>query len=600
MHSTVRRAAAPAGATDGAMGDQVPEVGLEVDLEVAPGVAADLAGHSANDGETAGALYYLDNFQSVLDWIAARYSDLLSVDEARFIARFGALPQAARALLVRMIMRRGELFRASKLAYAEIGCPIAASAPLLAGGWLEADPAVSIDQLFALCSKAELAQWFGRPGGLAMRKCDQLEALRANSIGARHFSAWLGHSFKANDPLLRVTIKPLCERLRLIFFGNFRQDWTELILSDLGHVRYETVDMAPASRGFRSSADVDRYIALHHAKEAFRAGAAAADILPCLPQAPFDNDWLESRRQRLLFQLAQQLEKCRQFDAAYPVYAACRFPGARARAVRVLEKNRQYGAAHQLLKTALRAPESQAERQQLLRIAPRLTRQLGLPTSRAPKAIAPARIDLCLPQPAAGWWVEGLVRAHLASADTIVLYVENALINALFGLLCWRAIFCAIPGAFFHRFHRGPVDLYSADFVTRRADQFAACLAELDSESYRATMRATFEAKRGIACPFVHWDFLDAALLELALDCIAPQHLKCIFERMLADLQANRSGFPDLIVFWPRERRYRMVEVKGPGDRLQDNQVRWLEYCATHQLPVAVCYVRWDDSEHDA
>ena len=39
--------------------------------------------------------------------------------------------------------------------------------------------------------------------------------------------------------------------------------------------------------------------------------------------------------------------------------------------------------------------------------------------------------------------------------------------------------------------------------------------------------------------------------------------------------------------------RYRMVEVKGPGDRLQDNQLRWLQFCREREMPVAVCYVRW-------
>jgi hypothetical protein len=37
-----------------------------------------------------------------------------------------------------------------------------------------------------------------------------------------------------------------------------------------------------------------------------------------------------------------------------------------------------------------------------------------------------------------------------------------------------------------------------------------------------------------------------------------------------------------------------MIEVKGPGDRVQDNQRRLLEYCASHEIPVAVCYVRWN------
>ncbi|MEP4523039.1 MAG: VRR-NUC domain-containing protein, partial [Alloalcanivorax venustensis] len=65
------------------------------------------------------------------------------------------------------------------------------------------------------------------------------------------------------------------------------------------------------------------------------------------------------------------------------------------------------------------------------------------------------------------------------------------------------------------------------------------------------------------------------------------------FERLLADIAANRAGLPDLIQFWPAQRCYRMVEVKGPGDRLQDNQRRWLEFFIARDLPVAVCQVAW-------
>jgi hypothetical protein len=196
--------------------------------------------------------------------------------------------------------------------------------------------------------------------------------------------------------------------------------------------------------------------------------------------------------------------------------------------------------------------------------------------------------------PAADWWVEGVVRDHLHRDDAPVFYVENALANALFGLLCWRAVFCAIPGAFFHPFHRGPADLYSPDFFQRRETEFRACLAELDDDRYRATITRTFAEKRGIASPFLAWDFLDEELLALALDCIPQAHLKKWCERILQDVKANRSGFPDLIQFWPAERRYNMIEVKGPGDRLQDNQLRWIEYCAAHDMPVAVCYLQWE------
>src|SRR5450830_1241192 len=99
---------------------------------------------SDHPGDGRNPLYYLDNFQRVLAWIADRYACLLDAREADFIHRFGALPCPARAPLVRMIMRKGTLFRASKLHYEEIGCPIAAASQLPAD-WLATDPALDID-----------------------------------------------------------------------------------------------------------------------------------------------------------------------------------------------------------------------------------------------------------------------------------------------------------------------------------------------------------------------------------------------------------------------------------------------------------------------
>ncbi len=62
--------------------------------------------------------YYLDNFQQVLRWVGEHHGDLLLAPEQRFLEDFPVLPQASRALLVRMVMRKGELFRTGKLRYA--------------------------------------------------------------------------------------------------------------------------------------------------------------------------------------------------------------------------------------------------------------------------------------------------------------------------------------------------------------------------------------------------------------------------------------------------------------------------------------------------
>lgn len=535
--------------------------------------------------------YYLENFHTVLEWISERYSDLLTCEEHAFIERFTSLPTTSQALLVRMVMRKGDLFRASKLRYDEIGCTQQAAGPLAAIGWVDDNPLLTLQQLFGLLKKTEIAKIFAlSPQQAGARKAALLEVLQAEFTEARHFAMWHAN---AGECVYQVRITALCDRLRLMFFGNLHQDWLEFVLSDLGIFKYEKVAFSPSSRGFRTRRDVDDYLHLHQCRERFRQGEPADNILAAIPAGISDNDWLESRRAKLLFQIAQHYEQNKEWPSALRIYAGCTYPGSRMRAIRVLERCEQCESAFALAQAAERTPESEAEKQQLVRIVPRLRRKLGHPKIAVRTAGPVTRLDLSLPKPDAPFFVEDVVREHLSQADAPVLYVENTLINSLFGLLCWHAIFAAVPGAFFHSFHTGPADLHSADFQRRREREFADCLSQLDSGQYKHTITRHFREKWGIQSPFVFWDILTEELMDLALTCLPAAHLKKWFERILLDIQSNRAGLPDLIQFWPHEKRYRMIEVKGPGDRLQDNQMRWLDYCAAHDMPVTVCYVQW-------
>jgi hypothetical protein len=80
---------------------------------------------------------------------------------------------------------------------------------------------------------------------------------------------------------------------------------------------------------------------------------------------------------------------------------------------------------------------------------------------------------------------------------------------------------------------------------------------------------------------------------SLALECFPAEHLRLWFEWIIRDVKENRAGFRDLAQFYPDVRTYRLIEFKGPGDRVQINQQRLLEYCVSHAMPVSVCYVRW-------
>lgn len=537
--------------------------------------------------------YYLDNFHTVVGWIVERYDALLDSEERGFIARFVELPQASRALLVRMVMRKGELFRSGKLRYEEIGDPCAAATLLVEAGWIEQDAPLSLDELFALLTKTEIESLFRAHIPKGARKAEHLAALRDTFPDVRPFSAW--HP-DAAEQVYRLRIGALCDRLRLMFFGNLHQDWTEFVLSDLGITRYEKVAFPPSAQAFRHRRDVDDYLHLFRCRERFEAGEAMDAVLADVPAAPLENGWIEQRRARLLFHAAQEYERAQDWDQALRLYTAIRYPEARVRTIRVLELSGRHDEALLLAQEAARQPESDAEQQQVQRMLPRLLRRAGQPKPAPRTPTQVARIDLVLPQPQDAYAVEELVRAHIDTPDAPAWYVENTLINSLFGLLCWQAVFTPVPGAFFHPFHTGPADLHSADFRRRRTTEFDDCLAALDTQRYKDIIRLHYREKHGIQSPFVFWDVLDEPLLETALDCISPQHLKKWCERMLADIRANRAGFPDLIQFWPQERRYRMVEVKAPGDRLQDNQVRWLDFCAAHGMPVEVCWVQWMDA----
>jgi hypothetical protein len=223
---------------------------------------------------------------------------------------------------------------------------------------------------------------------------------------------------------------------------------------------------------------------------------------------------------------------------------------------------------------------------------PRLRRRCGHAATRRPAAVPLTRDELILPRPDVVDCVENEVLRHLSRPEAPVYYVENTLMNSLFGLLCWDVVFAPIPGAFFHPFQQGPADLSRHDFSLRRQAAFDAALGKLSSGHYVDTILETFHAKQGIQSSFVAWHIVTPDLLQLALRCIPAAHLEAVFRRLLRDVHGNRSGLPDLIQFWPHERRYRMVEVKGPGDRLQDNQIRWLQYCHARDIPVSVCYVR--------
>ena len=66
-----------------------------------------------------------------------------------------------------------------------------------------------------------------------------------------------------------------------------------------------------------------------------------------------------------------------------------------------------------------------------------------------------------------------------------------------------------------------------------------------------------------------------------------------LFQVLFSDLKLYRNGMPDLILF--KDSKYEWVEVKGPGDKIQDNQWRWFSQFLRIGVPFAVANVNFNN-----
>lgn len=585
--------------------------------------------------------YYLSNFFVLIDWVENLYSDILLSSEKLFLQGFRLAPKAAQQLLIRMAMRKGLLFRRSKLNYSEINSIEQGIDSLARHGFISVDPQVNIIELSNLLTKQELITNFfhkqneyGSPLGVAfsdedfanrvrklnglsysasnlrgMKKTDLLNLLM-EIFGERCFS-WNTWVVEPNDSLIQVQVQQHVETLKLLFFGNARQDLTDFILNDLGLFRYEHYDIHPTHRIFSSREELEQYAQLVALAEDIDNDAkhdSLFDKMSGLPSAPL-NDRISRRKSRVLNRVAYKLERNDCFEQALLLYRQSHLSPARERQLRIVEKLKQWDQAFSLLNAMLESPKNEEEHQVALKIATRAVKRWPCDHCQVQRLeemleLHKARdihsVDLIVSHDNPALTVsegqtpsvELLARVLLDRERAPCFYVENTLWNGLFGLWLWPQIFSDVKGAFANPFQSSPLDLYDDSFATSR-DGLKDAWALLDSPEFANHIFSVWNNKHGISNPFVVWQALSLELLQLALACIPTKDLKAIFKRMLFDVRANKSGFPDLIQFFPDENTYKLIEVKSPTDRVQNNQYRWLQFFSQHGIAAEVCHVKW-------
>ena len=527
--------------------------------------------------EPAPADYYQNNCCTLLDFVLARYRDLLGKDEVSHYESFLAAGTDAQRLVARLLTRKGPAFRVDLLEYREILDLEHAVDELVTLGLLVRNDRFAGDKLLNLLRKDELLD-LDQSLSKQLRKKEILERL----ISARTDDQIRQLVF-ARFAIIELKNQHFWDLARLLFFGESGGDWSTFVLHDLGMVEYENV--ALKERQFESRVDLDLNLysrtlsRLSH--EVSEHPNLAHDLLSVLSKLTGDR-FVVRRRDRSTLRIAHHLERQQRFDEAIAAYASVARHPARERHVRLLHKSGREAEAKVVLGQIREDPLSEEEAQFAERFGQRN------------RGFQPETFEVSVPELDADTNIESQALACLASTRELVLgaHVENTMVRTLTGLVYWPIIFLDLPGAFTNPFQSGPNDLYAEDFVDARAEEIRALEQTLSHEgALRKHIERVMSEKWNRANGLVSWSMIERLPLQDLLNVMPEDHIRALTSFQIRRLPQFRTGLPDLCVV-DADGQYEFIEVKGPNDQLQPVQRLWFKHFHDMGIPARVMKIR--------
>ncbi|WP_373960398.1 VRR-NUC domain-containing protein [Vibrio gigantis] len=533
--------------------------------------------------------YYLDNFNRLIEHAQTLYPDLLSDDERRWLSEYKRLSVSSQCLMVRLLSRRGCWFRSDKLNYVEIPDLNSALQELSTSGFITlSHPAEQHDLVISevelglhLLTKPELLSVFPSLKSNKTAKKDDLLLL----LEQQPFDQFQSLPFDC----IYVVESQVIDVLLLLFFANTYQDLSQFVLSDLGLNTFENYPLSKQCRFFTSRDQINQLLQMRDVQRLYSEGDRKDSeflerLLNSIPSES-EHRSIARKRSRLINDIARDLERLNQNDQAIFWFKQSVLPPSRERLARIYDKQGELDLMCDIVTQMKATPSDVSELEVAIKLEDRLLRKQGHKVSRAIKPICKEiKLELDLSQTR----VELAVKQHFENQGWDVYFSENSFLCGLFGLAFWDVVFSDVEGAFINRYQHRPLDLYHPDFVDKRAEQVEAVFQTISKHGLNHLLD-TYDEKQGIANPFVHWNHFPKALIEHSIASIPKPLVVDLFKVILGDLKLFRTGMPDLIAF--KDGEFHWIEVKGPGDKLQDNQWRWIKEFERLSVPFSVCYV---------
>uniref|UniRef100_A0A8C2A044 Fanconi-associated nuclease n=1 Tax=Cyprinus carpio TaxID=7962 RepID=A0A8C2A044_CYPCA len=176
------------------------------------------------------------------------------------------------------------------------------------------------------------------------------------------------------------------------------------------------------------------------------------------------------------------------------------------------------------------------------------------------------------------------------------IHGEGSTFSTLFGLLMWDIIFIdGVPDVFRNPYQTCPLDLHTDCFYGNRRETIEAraeMLREASAETLQELLADVWNAQEGRVCVLINWErFSSLQQAQSLVACLGGHFLSGVVLRMAKDYRHCRGGLPDLVVWSTSNKKYKLVEVKGPNDRLSQKQQIWLDELHKLGADVEVCHV---------
>lgn len=174
------------------------------------------------------------------------------------------------------------------------------------------------------------------------------------------------------------------------------------------------------------------------------------------------------------------------------------------------------------------------------------------------------------------------------------VHTESGIWLTIFGLLMWDIIFSDVPNVFCTRFQTAPLDLDTDSFYLVRKSHTESHLQKIHDGMAEEILITSWELHEGTACRGVNWGRHSLSELRAAVTCIGGPCVAAFCRHLAQDYRSWSSGMPDLLL-WRFQGKYRgeakLVEVKGPRDRLSEQQRAWLLLLMDCGFNAEVCKV---------